>query len=134
MARPERTIDWEQVDRMLEAQCTAKEIAGTLGMHVETLYDRVKSKYGINYTDYSEKLSSRGLFLLRAAQFKKALSGNPQILTWLGKQYLKQSETPADASVSEIINSQYEDLMYQLKSLQSERNIADSSIRSEQKS
>lgn len=135
MARPEKTIDWELVDRLLESQCTAKEIAGTLGIHEDTLYLRVKDKYRMNYTDYSAKMSSKGLGLLRASQLKKALSGNPQMLQWLGKQYLKQSESPSDATVTDVINNQYNELMDQLRALQSPAlNNADISFNTESRS
>lgn len=123
--RPRKPIDWKVVDHMLEAQCSALEIAGHFGMTDETLYDRVKAEYGMSYTNYSAKFSSKGLALLRMSQFQKAVKGNAQMQVWLGKQYLKQSESPTDNNVTEDINTQYNELMTQLKSLQSDRNIED---------
>lgn len=135
VARPEKTIDWDLVDRLLEAQCSAREIAGNLGIHEDTLYNRTKEKYKMNYSDYSAKVSSRGVSLLKVAQFKKALSGNPNMLIWLGKIILKQKEQTNDTDVSESISTQYSELMSQLKSLQSsDSKIEDNSINNERKS
>jgi len=90
--RKQKPIDWELVDRLLESQCTGKEIAGHFNMHEQTFYDRVKEHTGTTFTLYASTQLSKGLSLLRAAQFKKAMAGNPQMQVWLGKQYLQQKD------------------------------------------
>jgi hypothetical protein len=90
--RPFKDIDWDIVDNLLIAQCTAKEIAGHFDMHEDTFYYRVKEKHSMNYTEYAASKQSKGKGLLRTSQFKKAMSGNPQLLVWLGKQYLQQKD------------------------------------------
>ena len=53
--RAEITIDWKQVENLLMAGCSGAEIAASLGMHPETLYDRVVKEFKISFTDYSYK-------------------------------------------------------------------------------
>src|SRR6185369_11738917 len=91
--RPKKDIDWEVFNNLLQSQCTAKEIAGYFDIHENTLYIRVQEQFGKTYTEYSASQQSKGHSLLRAAQFKKAMAGNPQMQVWLGKQYLKQKDT-----------------------------------------
>jgi hypothetical protein len=91
--RPQKEIDWNHVDFLLCAHCSGTEIADCLDMHYQTFYDRVKEKFGLTFTEFAAKKHSKGKGLLRGAQLKKALSGNPQMLVWMGKQLLKQKDT-----------------------------------------
>jgi hypothetical protein len=92
MARPEKPINWELVDKFLESGCTQKQIANSIGVDVNTLHDRFIKQYGCSYTDYSDRKCQYGEALLLAAQMKKALAGNTQMLIWLGKVRLGQRE------------------------------------------
>lgn len=101
MARPEKPINWDQVDRFLEAGCTQKQICSAIGISEDTLQRRFKDKYGVAYTVYAVEKAQYGESLLLAAQMKKALSGNTQMLTWLGKVRLGQREPPILANQNE---------------------------------
>lgn len=90
--RPEKPIDWEYVDVLLEAGCTGSEIASVFNIHAETFYDRVKDKYGMLYTNYAGIVRQRGDTLLRKAQYEKALDKDNTMLIWLGKHRLDQWE------------------------------------------
>lgn len=90
--RPEIEIDWKKVDFLLEADCTGTEVAAQLGIHPDTLYNRIVSKYGESFTDYSAKKKQKGESNLRAAQYQKALKGDNHMLIWLGKNRLKQRD------------------------------------------
>lgn len=141
--KPRKPIDWKLVDELLEAGCTAKEIAANFDLYHTTLYDRVKEKYGICYTEYASQLKSRGYSKIRLSQFEKALNnsslGNVQMLIWLGKNLLGQKDSISqENSVSEQTLSQFQSLMNQISSLQSscvsDLNKEESSINNEQKS
>lgn len=92
MTRPEKPIDWEKVDSLLEAGCKASEICPHFNLHVETFYDRVRKQYDMLYTDYAALLQQKGQSCLRLAQYKKALERDNTMLIWLGKQRLGQRE------------------------------------------
>lgn len=94
--RPQAIIDWDLVDNLLIAGCSGLEIAGHIGLHHSTLYDRCLTDKKLSFTEYSSKKYAKGDSLLRAAQFAKALGktdkGDNTLLIWLGKTRLKQVE------------------------------------------
>lgn len=89
----EKEINWDLVDKLLEAGCLGTEIAPHFAIHQETLYDRCFKKYGMMWTDYSQKMKQKGDSSLRAKQYQKAMSGDNTLLVWLGKTRLKQRDT-----------------------------------------
>lgn len=92
--RPPIEIDWKLVEQFATAGCSGVEIAGHLGVHYDTLYNRCEKKFGIKYTEYSQQFKEKGKALIKFAQFQKAITEkNPTMLIWLGKQYLGQRET-----------------------------------------
>lgn len=99
MARPETPIDWNLVDKFIQAGSKPDEIAGHFRLTKERFLDRVTKQYGINYTHYSVQVGGSGQALLRLAQFNKAMNnsakGNTQMLIWLGKVVLGQREPEA---------------------------------------
>jgi len=90
--KPRKIIDWEKVDRLIEAGCSGHEIAPAIGVDSDTLYSRCVHDKGMTYSDYSAKLRSKGDGLLKAKQFQLAMSGNPAMLVWLGKNRLGQTD------------------------------------------
>jgi hypothetical protein len=92
MGRKKINIDWNEVDKMLEAGCTGTEIAAALGMHPETLYGRCEQDNNIGFSDYSAQKRASGDRLLKVRQFAAAMAGNNVMLIWLGKQRLNQTE------------------------------------------
>lgn len=96
MARTLQPLDWDKIESYLKAGATQKNIAGSLGISVDTLHRRVLQEKGRNYADYAESFRCTGEMLLEAAQFEKALDshapGNAQMLIWLGKIRLGQRE------------------------------------------
>ena len=96
MARTEAPIDWNKVDELLEAGCPGTEVAACLGIHANTLYDRIEKKYNCNYRDYLYQKRAKGDHLIRQQQYNKALGltdkGDNTLLIWLGKCRLKQTE------------------------------------------
>lgn len=95
--RPLAQIDWKKVDQYLQAQCEGASIARLLGVHPETLYDRVVAEFGeklgiSNFSEYRALKRAEGLELLRLKQFDSAMSGDRTMLVWLGKQLLGQRD------------------------------------------
>ena len=77
---------------MLEAGAKGTEVAATLGVHADTLYNRCAQVHGMTFSDYSAKRKAKGDYDLRLVQHKKAKDGNTMMLIWLGKQRLEQRE------------------------------------------
>src|SRR5580692_10785884 len=118
MSRPEKPINWERVDELLEAGCHGTEIAAFYSMHPNTFYDRVVAKYNMSFTEYSCEKNSRGNALLRETQYLKALKKDNVMMIWLGKQRLGQRETPIETLITEEVMKGFAAVMNQLTGLQ----------------
>jgi hypothetical protein len=94
--RPLKNIDWDLVDRLLEAGNDGIKIAGYFGVHHDTFYNRFKEKHGVGFTEYCQRQHSKGEALILLAQYAKAIGatkkGDTALLTYLGKVRLKQRE------------------------------------------
>lgn len=108
MNRPLKHIDWDIVQKMLEAQCLGTEIAARFGMHPNTFYDRVVQEHGMSFTEYSTQKKDIGKANVRIAQYKSALEGNPSAQVWWGKNHLGQRDNPVDNT---SINPQIQKLL-----------------------
>lgn len=84
MGRPRKSIDPEAVKRLAANGNTVMEIAAELDCSHDTLQRRFASAI--------EKGRSRMKASLRRKQFEIAMTGNPTMLIWLGKQELGQSD------------------------------------------
>lgn len=104
--RPEKPINWDLVDRMIEAQCTGVEIAGSCGIYPKTFYIRFRAHHGISFDAYRTNKAQSGLGIIKLAQYQKAINnsskGNVQMLIYLGKVLLGQKE-PSDDIKEEVI-------------------------------
>jgi hypothetical protein len=118
IGRSEVTIDYKEVDKLLQAGCDGIAIAGIIGIHKDTFYDRVKRDKGVSYTDYSRAQRDIGDSKLLTAQYDKALAGSETMLIWLGKNRLKQRENPIDSTITEATIAKSNDIMEQLLKLQ----------------
>lgn len=135
MPRPEKPIDWERVDELLECGCLGNEIAAHYNMHPNTFYDRVVNKYKMSFTDYQAEKKFKGDSLIRESQFKKAIKKlDNTMLIWLGKQRLGQKENHDDNQSTPILSKAFDAVIGQLNALQSERNIATSVVSTSDKS
>jgi hypothetical protein len=107
LGRPKIIIDFEYLKKLAELQCTAQEICHFFGISEDTLSRRVKEQFDMTFAEYIKKHSATFKISLRRAQLDKALSGNPTMLIWLGKQYLNQSEQGADIGGSNFLSLAY---------------------------
>jgi hypothetical protein len=92
MGRHRIIVDWEKVDKYLQAQCDGVSVASILGISADTLYLRCVEEKEMTFTAYSAKKKAEGVQLLKAKQFQTAMSGNVTMQIWLGKQYAGQRE------------------------------------------
>jgi hypothetical protein len=95
--RPQIPIDWNIVDKYLEAGCNGPEIASVVGCSANTIYDRCESEKGVTFSTYSALKRAKGDAIIKAKQMAFAMtgkSGNLGMLIWLGKNRLGQREDP----------------------------------------
>lgn len=109
--RPEKTLDWDQVDEMLKADCHGTSIASRFDMHPQTFYNKVIEEKKMSFTEYSKQKSLEGADELRETQFEVAKKDkNTTMLIWLGKQKLGQKEhqevvsTPNDEKLDALLS------------------------------
>jgi hypothetical protein len=84
MARPKKDIDAAAVLKLAKLGCTTEEVGEFLGVSHDTISRRFAKEMSLGLAD--RKIS------LRRLQWKSANTGNVQMLIWLGKQYLGQSD------------------------------------------
>lgn len=132
MTRPEKPIDWKLVDDLLLAGCHGTEIAPHFDMHPDTFYRRVEEQYNMGFTDYSSQKKFKGDSILRAVQYKKAVKGDNSMLIWLGKNRLKQTDSPQEISVDSSTAKNFVDIMGMMRTIQ-DRKIEDNSATKEAK-
>ena len=88
---PLKEIDWNRVDTLLEAGCTAYEIAADQCVSISAFYNNCLSQKGIKWSDYKTIKRDCGKGSLRLAQHSKALNGSDTMLKWLGEHRLGQT-------------------------------------------
>lgn len=95
--RPAFVIDFVKLKALSQIQCTDAEIAAVLGCSLPTFNRHKASDPRILET--MEDGKSHGRMSLRRKQFELAMSGNPTMLIWCGKQTLGQRDR-SDVDVS----------------------------------
>jgi AraC-like DNA-binding protein len=96
MARPFKDIDWNLVEKLMEADCNGMQIAAKMRLNAETFYRRFKQEYGKSFQNCVGDFQRAGEADLKLSQHLKAINnkapGNIQMLTFLGKVRLGQRE------------------------------------------
>ena len=92
MGRPKIEINWEEFDKLCALQCTLLEFAAYFNCSDDTIERRVKEKHSVTFAEYYDQKRGSGKISLRRKQFQTAMSGNPTMLVWLGKQWLGQKD------------------------------------------
>lgn len=90
--RPKIEVDFSEVDKLCQIQCTGEEIASFFEVSYDTLERRCKEKFKVSLAEYIKEKSAKGKSSLRRLQWKAAMNGNVTMLIWLGKQYLGQAD------------------------------------------
>lgn len=94
--RPRKEVDYEQLEKLCELQCTLREIAGWFRVSEDTVERRCQEHYEMTFADVFKEHSAPGRISLRRAQFNSALGGNVTAQIWLGKQILGQRDLPEE--------------------------------------
>lgn len=90
--RPYIEIEWDTVDKWLEAGCSGTEIAAKLGFCSRTLYDHCIGEKKMTFSEYAATKRAKGDGQLKVKQYAEAMKGDRGMLIWLGKQRLGQKE------------------------------------------
>lgn len=108
MARPYKEINWDVVEKLMEAGCNAKEICGKFRVDTDTFYSRFKKEFGCGFQDYSAKASEAGVADIRSMLQAKAINnsapGNITALIFLAKCRLGMTEPDIINHLSPIQN------------------------------
>ena len=99
MARPKKRISQKQFESLCAIQCTKEEICDVLDVTEKTLNNWCKEIYGTSFSLVFNQKRALGKASLRRNQWKLAEKGNSTMLIWLGKQILKQSESPTQDEI-----------------------------------
>ena len=94
MARPKKVINQKQFESLCAIQCTEEEICNVLDVSEKTLISWCNEVYGESFSKVFRQKRDLGKTSLRRNQWKLAENGNSTMQIWLGKQILKQSESP----------------------------------------
>jgi|SRR5579863_8921844 len=112
MSRPPKEINWNIVEKRLEAGCSAKEIAAVFSIKIDTFYRRFKEEYGVSFGDYGVDFQDAGKANIKYTQYMKALSGNVNMLLLLGKEWLGQGkEESKDSPYQDTITLSHENIL-----------------------
>jgi len=84
MARPQKPINEELVEKLARLGCTGEEIGFVVGVDKSTISRR--------FATIVAKGGNRLKISIRRMQLKTARKGNVAMQIWLGKQYLGQAE------------------------------------------
>lgn len=126
MGRSPKDIKWETVLLRMQARNSARQIAQAHHINIDTFYDRFKEEFGCNFSDYSDGEQESGEGNIAYVQYTKALSGNVQMLTLLGEEWLGQGapKNRGDAPLEELLLLKAENsrLRYQLKKKDAQPN------------
>lgn len=129
MARPQKEINWDIVEKLIECGCFGTEIAAKFRIQSDTFYRRFKEEYGCAFQDYHARSHESGIADLRAMLHAKALNnrapGNSNLLIFLARTKLGMKEPEMDQSVAtnqEFIDQSHEIMRLQHKLAQMENN------------
>ncbi len=94
-----KTINWDEVEKLISYQNTQEEVASWFNISVDTLERLCLRDKGIMLTEFWKKKKLYGRVKLRKAQMDLVEKGGPGAATmgiWLGKVILGQGEALPD--------------------------------------
>jgi hypothetical protein len=104
MGRPEKPIDWRQVEAMCQIQCTQAEICAIVGVSDETINARCKKEHGMTFLEYFSQKREGGRASLRRRGWKLAET-TPSVWIFHAKNYLGMSDNPGDGTGDQELTS-----------------------------
>lgn len=102
LGKTKKVVFPDDVYRLAAIGSTDREIAKWFGIQEDTLRN--------NFSEIMEKGREEIRQSLRQAQLKLALSGNPTMLIWLGKNLLGQTDNPIDSTANQPLPWKDEDI------------------------
>lgn len=102
MGRPKKHIDIKQFETMCAIQCTEQEICAVLGVSDKTLSAWCHKTYKASFSEVFKEKRNLGRASLRRNQWKLA-EKNVSMAIFLGKNYLGQSDAPANDEREELL-------------------------------
>lgn len=120
-------IDWDIVEKLVQAQNTARYIASYFGMHEDTFHYRWNKLNKVCFSEYSASLRCKGQLNLRTKRYDMALKGNVKMLSEVCSLYLDEDKEKrkSDGGDDDALKKAYEAidiLMKQISEIQS-RNL-----------
>ena len=98
--RPRKEISIAELEKLVALQATAGECASWCNVSEDTIDLRVKEAGYAGFTDFFKRHRGAGQVSLRRKQFETAMTGNPTMLVWLGKDWLDQSDKVVSDNIS----------------------------------
>lgn len=99
VTKPRREIDLVALEKLGTFWCTLDEVAAFFDVGTSTIDERLTESITydfdgkqLTFREIFEYGKGKGLASLRRTQMEKALTGNPTMLIWLGKQLLGQRD------------------------------------------
>lgn len=74
MGRKKINIDWDKVNKYLQAHCEGAPIARLIGVHPNTLYLAVKRKYKCDFSEFARQKKEEGINLMVASIYRDAMA------------------------------------------------------------
>lgn len=104
MARPQKDINWEVVEKLIECGCPGTEIAAKFRIQAATFYRRFEEEYKVSFQNYRSEASGAGVADLRAMIHAKAINnkapGNSNLLIFLARCLLGYREPAVTHNVA----------------------------------
>ena len=100
LGRPKIKIEWDQAEKLCAIHCTGEEIAFILNVDYDTIASACKREHNVLFSDWIKQKAAQGKASLRRKQYTTAMSGNPTMLVWLGKNWLGQTDKSEEDKTS----------------------------------
>lgn len=88
--RPPLVIDWQVFEALCTCHATLEEIAAYFKCDTRTIERQCKRVLKTTFAAYYREKAATGKVSIRRKQFQVALKGDPQMLKWLGMNWLGQ--------------------------------------------
>lgn len=85
-----RELDFDVVERMAASACSIDDVMFILNVSTDSM--RRAPYYAKKFKECYDRGQAQLRYMLLKAQVDKALSGDPRMLIWTGKQFLNQKE------------------------------------------
>jgi hypothetical protein len=111
--RPSIDIDFEELEKLCGLQCTIEELASWFNCSIDTIENKVKMQYGVNFSEFFKRFKNKGKVSLRRKQMQVAMSGDTKLLIHLGRHHLDQVDRQKIESdnTTKVVELSYEEYL-----------------------